>query len=216
MDVTPGESAASNRSVGSPPPEAELVAALQRGDARAYEELVRTQAGRLLAAARRVLGSEDEARDALQEGFLNAVRSIHGFQGECRLSTWLHRIVVNACLMRLRTRKRRPEAPIDDLLPEFIEEGPFEGVHASHPPEWRQDGEALLARREVRDLVRRCVDQLPESYRVVIVLRDFEELDTAEVARALDCSEGAVKVRLHRARQALRGLLDPHLREGAL
>jgi RNA polymerase sigma-70 factor (ECF subfamily) len=199
-----------------PLPEAELVDALKRGDAAAYEQLLRDHAGRLLAVARRVLRSDEDARDALQEALLNAVRSVRGFQGECRLSTWLHRIVVNACLMKLRTRQRRPEEPIDDLLPRFIADGPFEGVHAAHPPEWRLDAEALLARQQTRDLVRSCVDRLPESYRIVIVLRDFEELETAEVARLLDSTEGAVKVRLHRARQALRGLLDPHFREGAL
>ena len=217
MSVTPGETPASNPVQGGLSlPEAELVEALKRGEAAAYEQLVRDHTGRLLAVARRVLGNDEDARDALQEALLNAVRSIRGFQGECRLSTWLHRIVVNACLMKLRAQKRRPEEPIDDLLPRFIADGPFEGVHAAHPPEWRLDAEALLARRQTRELIRGCVERLPESYRIVIVLRDFEELETAEVARMLDCTEGAVKVRLHRARQALRGLLDPHFREGAL
>ena len=217
MSVT-GSGAAASKTPGTSPPteDAGLVAALKNGDGAAYEQVVRVHAGRLLSVARRVLGNDEDARDALQEALLNAVRSIGGFHGECRLSTWLHRIVVNACLMKLRSRQRRPEEPIEPLLPEFIAGGPFDGVHASHPPEWRQDAETLLARRETTDLVRRCVDQLPESYRVTLILRDIEELDTEEVARLLGISEGAVKVRLHRARQALRTLLDPHMREGAL
>lgn len=214
MSVTPADGPASN--LEGRDPEAVLVAALKRGDGAAYEQLVREQAGRLLAVARRVLGSDEDARDAVQEALLNAVRSIAGFAGECRLSTWLHRIVVNACLMKLRSRKRRPEQPIEELMPEFIEGGPFDGVHAAHPPEWRQDAETLLAREERRQMVRQCIARLPESYRVTLVLRDIEEMETAEVAQALGLTEGAVKVRLHRARQALRTLLDPHLREGEL
>jgi RNA polymerase sigma-70 factor (ECF subfamily) len=216
VSVTPEESPASKvTGSGLPPDEAALVAALKAGEAQAYEQVVRLHAGRLLSVARRVLGHDEDARDALQEALLNAVRSIGAFNGECQLSTWLHRIVVNACLMKLRSRKRRPEQPIDDLLPTFLAEGPFAGAHAAHPPEWR-DAESLLARKETRDLVRNCVERLPDSYRVVIVLRDIEELDTAEVGRLLGVTEGAVKVRLHRARQALRTLLDPHLREGSL
>ncbi len=213
MTVTPTPVPASE---GEGPGEAALVAALQQGDGAAYEQVVRTHAPRMLSVARRVLGNDEDARDALQEALLAAVKSIGGFHGESRLSTWLHRIVVNACLMKLRARARRPEESIEDLLPSFIESGVFAGVHAAHPPEWREDALSLLARQETRALVQGCVQRLPETYRVVLVLRDIEELDTAEVASVLGISEGAVKVRLHRARQALRTLLDPHFRAGVL
>jgi RNA polymerase sigma-70 factor (ECF subfamily) len=108
--------------------------------------------------------------------------------------------------MRLRSRRRHPEEPIDPLLPEFLEDG----HHARHPSRWAGEPEALLASRETRELVRACLDRLPADYRTVIVLRDVEELSTEEAARFLGISEGACKVRLHRARQALRGLLAPH------
>lgn len=172
----------------------------------AFEALVREHAPRLLATARRILRSEDDARDALQDAFLQAFRGLPDFRGGSRISTWLHRIVVNACLMRLRSRKRRPEEPIEGLLPEFLEDG----HHARHPHPWTE-AEALVESRECRDLVRACLDRLPSDYRTVIVLRDVEELSTEEAARALGISEGACKVRLHRARQALRCLLAPHL-----
>ena len=84
-----------------------------------------------------------------------------------------------------------------------------DGHHTRHPHEWRDDAFDLLARREERDFVRASIDQLPESYRTVLLLRDIEELETAEVARVLGVSENLVKVRLHRARQALRALLEP-------
>jgi RNA polymerase sigma-70 factor (ECF subfamily) len=182
----------------SPPP-----AAL---DAGGFEGLVREHSPRLLATARRILRNEDDARDALQDGFLQAFRGLPRFQGHCQVSTWLHRIVVNACLMRLRTRRRHAEESIEPLLPEFLEDG----HHARHPHDWEGEPAALLASRESRELVRACLDRLPCDYRTVIVLRDVEELSTGEAARALGISESACKVRLHRARQALRGLLAPH------
>jgi RNA polymerase sigma-70 factor (ECF subfamily) len=175
-----------------------------------FEALVREHAPRLLATARRLLRDESDARDALQEAFLQAYRGRDGFHGACRVSTWLHRIVVNACLMRLRSRRRRPEEPIETLLPQFL----ADGHHSRHPSPWAGEPEALLAARETRELVRACLDRLPDDYRSVIVLRDVEELSTEDAARALGISPGACKVRLHRARQALRGLLAPHLERG--
>jgi RNA polymerase sigma-70 factor (ECF subfamily) len=188
-----------------------LLGPLRAGEPAAFESLVRQEMPRLLAVTRRLLRNEEDARDAVQDAFVSAFRSFDGFEGECRVSTWLHRIAVNAALMRLRSRRRKPEEPIEDLLPTFLEDG----HHACHPHEWRDDAESLLLRQEEREFVRACIDRLPESYRTVLLLRDIEDLDTAEVARALGLSEGAVKVRLHRARQALRTLLEPRFRKGA-
>jgi RNA polymerase sigma-70 factor (ECF subfamily) len=189
-------------------PDAELLARLRAGDDAAFEEVVRQNAARLLIVARRYLRSEEDAQDAVQDAFLSAFRSIGQFEGGSRLSTWLHRITVNAALMKLRTRRRKPEEPIDDLLPGFLGDG-----HMTQAPvEWRPLSDELLARSETRTLVLRCIDGLPESYRHVLLLRDIEELDTEETAEVLGVSTNTVKTRLHRARQALRKLLDPHLR----
>jgi RNA polymerase sigma-70 factor (ECF subfamily) len=192
----------------TPRPEEALLSDLRAGDPGAFEALVRSQGPRLLAVARRLLRNEDDARDALQDALLSAFRSLDGFAGEARLSTWLHRIVVNACLMKLRTRRRRPEEPLDDLLPGFLEDG----HHAVHPAEWMEPVDAALEKRENREFVRACIDRLPERYRTVLVLRDIEELDTEQTARALGTSTAVVKLRLHRARQALRTLLEPRFR----
>jgi RNA polymerase sigma-70 factor (ECF subfamily) len=181
----------------------ELLARLRRGDESAFDELTRRHAARMLAVARRMLRSEEDARDAVQEAFLQAFKSLDGFHGNARLSTWLHRIVVNAGLMRLRTRKRKPEHAIDDLLPQFDETG-----HFSREVEPIELPDGALERRELRTTVRRCIDLLPEPYRAVIVLRDIEELDGDETAAALGLTVSAVKSRLHRARQALRTLLQ--------
>jgi len=161
----------------------------------------------MLRTARRLLSNEDDARDAVQDAFLSAFRSIEGFQGASRLSTWLHRIVVNAALMKLRSKRRKPEQSIDELLPEFLEDG----HQTPRSAKWNEPY-ADLERRETHALVRHCIDQLPDAYRTVLMLRDIEELDTGETAELLGVSPNAVKIRLHRARQALRTLLDPHFR----
>ena len=191
--------------------EADLVARLRAGSDAAYEELVRAQGARLLAVARRLLRSEEDARDAVQDAFISAFRAIDRFEGGSRLSTWLHRIVVNAALMKLRSQQRKPETSIEDLLPRFLEDGHF----AEPPAEWQQTADQALERHETRELVRQAIDGLPENYRTVLLLRDIEELDTAETAEALGVTANAVKIRLHRARQALRGQLDEHMREDA-
>jgi RNA polymerase sigma-70 factor (ECF subfamily) len=188
--------------------ESALIARLQAGDASAFAELVRAQGPRMLAVARRLLRSDDDAADAVQEAFISAFRAIGNFEGGARLSTWLHRIVVNSSLMRLRTRTRRSELSIDELLPKFVEDG----QHIDEPREWRSP-EPLdaLERRETRLLVRGLIDRLPSDYRTVLLLRDIEGLDTKETADLLGVTPNAAKIRLHRARLALRTLLDPHM-----
>jgi len=196
--------AENGRDPGGAPPdqgESELLAGLWRGDHAAYERLVREQSPRLLATARRFLRTEEDAQDAVQEAFLAGFKAIEHFSGQSKLSTWLHRIVVNVALMKLRSRKRRPEDAIEDMLPHFDETGHWaEDTSAQLPGE-------QLERRETRQLVRRCIDQLPASYREVLLLRDIEDLDTDEVAELLRITPNATKIRLHRARQALRTLL---------
>jgi RNA polymerase sigma-70 factor, ECF subfamily len=199
----------SRRTPAAPPPppddpEAALLARLRAGDDRAYEELVRAASPRLLATLRRMLRSDDDARDALQETFLAAFRALPRFEGQSKLSTWLHRIAVNSALMKLRSKRRRPEDSIEELLPRFAEDGHFTADTASSGK--LLDEEVDEAQR--RAAVRRCIDELPEAQRTVIVLRDVEGLSTEETAQQLGISADATKMRLHRARQALRTLLE--------
>jgi RNA polymerase sigma-70 factor (ECF subfamily) len=187
--------------------EASLIARLRVGEPGAFEAMVRRYGGRMLAVARRLLHNEEDASDAVQDAFLSAFKAAGQFHGQSGLATWLHRITINASLMRLRTRRRLHERPIDDLLPKFHGDGHFEEPAIPWP-----DVPTLLARRETRDAVRQEIDRLPETYRTVLVLRDLEGLDTEETAGLLGESTSTVKSRLHRARQALRTLLDQHLR----
>lgn len=194
---------------GSGPGEAQgegaLVDALRQGDEAAYAALIRTHGGRLLVVARQLLRNDEDARDCVQEAFLQAFRRIDGFEGKAALGTWLYRIVINQALSRLRSKSGRREEPIDDLLPTFDEDG------IRIEPSWQHEEsiDDLLARRTTRDIVRAKIDELPDSYRNVLLLKDIEELETSEVAALLKLNEGAVRVRLHRARSALKKLLEP-------
>lgn len=142
----------------------------------------------------------------------NAFQNIDGFEGRARLGTWLHRIVVNVALGRIRTRTRPAEGSIEDLLPEFD----AAGCRVESERGGVGSPEAILESADIVKHVRRCIDQLPESYRNVLILRDIEGYDTDDTATFLGMSPGAVKTRLHRARAALKTLLELAISEGGL
>ncbi|MBN1201335.1 MAG: sigma-70 family RNA polymerase sigma factor [Anaerolineae bacterium] len=190
--------------------EAVLVARLQAGDQAAYAQLVEEHAGRIYRLALRMMGNEADAEDVLQETFLSAFKSIDTFQARSSLSTWLYRIASNVALMRLRRNE-----PVQVSVDEPLE---------------RDDGELIprqffdfcclpeeeLVRDEVRQEMKRAVEELPPSLRSVFVLRDIEELSTSETADALDLSISAVKSRLMRARLKLRERLSLYFSHGSI
>lgn len=182
-----------------------VIESLKAGDLAAFEATVRQYGGRMLAVARQLLRNEQDAQDAVQDAFVTAIRSLDKFEARSTLATWLHRIVVNAALMKRRSQGRRPEESLDGLLPTFKEDG-----HQAQPtPRWSSSALTSIEREETRAQVRQCIDRLPETHRTVLLLRDIQELDTETVAELLGISTDAVKVRLHRARQALKTMLDP-------
>ena len=188
--------------------EEDLIAGLRAGDERAAERLVRDNIGRMRAVARRLLRDEGLADDCVQEAFIKAFRKIGDFEGRSSLKTWLHRITVNEALMKLRSMKRLDEQPIDHLLPEFD----HSACRIEAPWPTLAGTEEIVERNSTRALVLSKIRELPDSYRIVVMLRDIEELETSEVAKMLGLSESNVKVRLHRARSALKKLLEPVLR----
>jgi RNA polymerase sigma-70 factor (ECF subfamily) len=195
-----------------PAADAELLADLRTGAAGAFEALVRQHGGPMLASIRRLLANEADAHDALQDAFLSAWRALDRFDGRSQLSTWLHRIAVNAALQKLRARSRKPSRSLEELLPAFLEDG-----HQAHPARaWQATGDQAVELQETRGMVRAAIAELPEPYQTVLLLRDIEGFDTEETASQLGVPAGVVKTRLHRARQALRTLLDPHLCRGAI
>lgn len=186
-----------------PVDESALLAGLRARDEQAFETIVLTYGGRLLAVARRLVRDEADAQDVVQSAYLSAFRAVDQFEGAAQISSWLHRIVINTALMKLRSRRRKPEEPIEPLLPSFL----ADGHHVEQFSDWSTPADVLLERKETRAIVRASIDQLPDSYRDVLILRDIEELSTQEVADALGLTPTAVKVRLHRGRQALSTLL---------
>lgn len=185
-----------------------LVSGLKAGDSQAAEALVRSHGGWMLSVSRRILSDEALAEDCVQEAFLKVFQKIGDFKLQSRLKTWLHRIIVNEALMKLRARNRRQEGVIDQLMPEYDDnscriEAPWSPMAEPHE---------ILEREETRREVLLRISELPDSYRIVLLMRDIEELSTREVAQVLEISEENVKVRLHRARSALKRLLEPELR----
>lgn len=174
--------------------DAELIAAHAAGDPQAFSELVRRHRDRMWAVALRTLRDPEEAADALQDAFISAFRAAASFRAESQVTTWLHRIVVNACLDRVRRRQSRPTVP----LPE------------AGPGEPAADGDAM-ADRETRLVINRALAELPEEQRVPILLVDVEGYSVADTARLLGIAEGTVKSRCARGRSKLAKVLG-HLR----
>jgi len=178
-----------------------LASRVAAGDRQAFERLMRRHNRRLYRLARATLRDGTEAEDALQEAYLAAYRSIGSYRGEAALSTWLSRLVINECLGRLRREKRR-----DNIVPmrgsDALEAEEFVPMDAGkHAPD-----EAMM-RAEMRALIERRLDQLPEEFRVVFVLRSVEELSVEETAQCLGIPEATVRSRHFRARSLLREAL---------
>ena len=162
----------------------------------------------MLALAERMLRDRGLAEDAVQEAFISAQRGLSSFEGRSSIKTWLHRITVNASLTKLRQLKRLGEQSIDEHLPEFDRQD----CRIEAPWPYLATVQEILENAELRARVTAGIDELPDSYRIVLQLRDIQGYATGEVAALLEISEAYVKVRLHRARAALKKLLEPILR----
>lgn len=184
--------------------EEQLIERLQNGDQAAYAQMVELHAGRVYSVALRLVGDEALAEDILQETFLNAFRSIERFEGRSRLGTWLYRIANNTALMHLR--KKEPIV--------FSIDSPLETDNGDEIPRQFFDfcclPEQDLLSDEARDEMRAAIMDLPDTLRIVFVMRDLEGYSTQETADTLDLSLSAVKTRLMRARLALRERLSAY------
>jgi RNA polymerase sigma-70 factor (ECF subfamily) len=184
-------------------PDAGLVAEAQGGKLEAFEELVRRHSQSIYRALVAILGDPVEAQDAMQDALLSAFKYIAGFQGRSKFSTWLVSIARNAAFQRLRARK--------DF--ESLDEGEYDDDREFRPRQvkaWQDNPEQCCSKSELRKLVEKGISGLPAKYRMVVMLRDLEQLSTDEVARQLGLSVPAVKVRLLRGRLMLREWLSPH------
>jgi len=195
------------------PQDGELVSLAAAGDGAAFSELVVRHQERVYGLAMRLLRDAAEAEEVVQEVFLTALEKIPSFRGEAAFGTWLHRVAANAALMRLRRRRRAPDGlaaePVEDLLPRFDSQGHLVVQGPSH--DWSKRADEQLSDHQIRQAVADAVQNLPDDYRIVFLLRDVEELSSEEMAEVLGVSVAAVKSRLHRARLALREKLGQFL-----
>jgi RNA polymerase sigma-70 factor (ECF subfamily) len=175
------------------------------GEHAAFEALVGRHQERVYRLSRRLTGSTADAEEVVQETFIRAYRRLGTFRGEARFSTWLCRIAMNAARMLGRGRSRHPTEPLEDYLPRFDRRG----RHARDADHARAaDAEEILDRKRLARRASEALERLPERYRAPFVLRDLEEMSTAEVAAVLDVSQELVRQRVHRARLMLRGYLS--------
>lgn len=188
--------------------ESELLDGLRRRDRMACTCLLKFYAPRLLRLAGQLMGDPDEAEDVLQDAFIRACDRIDSFRGESGLGTWLHRIVINTALMRLRARRTSVADDVETLI---NNDGSAQAWQSVSGRSIEPSREVLGA--ELMDAMNAAVSRLPETLRTAFVLRDVEGMSTREAAELLDVSESALKVRLHRARLALRQELAPYLEE---
>ncbi|WP_306262063.1 RNA polymerase sigma factor [Pararhizobium sp. IMCC21322] len=177
----------------------------------AFEALVRDNLTWILRLAEGILNDAALAEDAAQYAFIKIHQGLGQFEGRSTLKTWMHRIVVNEALMLLRKNKQRAEIIIEAMLPVFDKNG----CRIADGSITRETGETILTTKQTSLEVRRLIAELPDGYRIVLQLRDIEEMTTAQVALILDLSEANIKVRLHRARAALKKGLEPLFLGGA-
>lgn len=188
----------------------ELLRAHVDGDPDAFGLLFARHRDRLWAVAVRTMGNREDAADGLQDGLVAAYRRAGTFRGDAAVTTWLHRVVVNACLDRLRAAKvRRAEA-----LPDDLDEYRDRGSAASATPA-AEDPADLAVRDERRRLVLTALAALPAEQRAALVLVDMEGYPVADAARMLDCAVGTVKSRCSRGRARLADVLAPLLAEAS-
>jgi RNA polymerase sigma-70 factor, ECF subfamily len=193
----------------TPIDDTQLVARLKRRDRSALEDMIQLHGAKMYGVALQFMRNEYDAREAMQDALVSVWNKIGSFEGKSAFSSWLYRVTANAALMALRKKKRRENDVSLDTVPSDDEEVPLPALRLS-------DGNPLPDKvaltGELGEQVRAAIDQLPEPYRVAVLLRDVEELPMTEVMEATGLSEPALKSRLHRARLALREALLPYLK----
>jgi len=180
--------------------EATLVRAAQKGDTRAFEELVARHRDKVYARAYSMMRNEDEALDLSQEAWIKGWQRLKQFQRESSFSTWMTRIVINLCLDELRKQKRQRTESIDEL-------GEESGGVERQMPAVTVNPTERLERGELRQRIDRALSQLSYEHRTALVLHEFEEMGYKEIAKVMECSIGTVMSRLFYGRRKLAALL---------
>jgi RNA polymerase sigma-70 factor, ECF subfamily len=183
----------------------DLVTALRREEPDAAERLLHTYGGRAFRLAVRITRARQDAEEVVQDALLTVVRKIGSFRGDAAFGSWVYRIVANAAYQKIRARRRRQDEVSSDAVPGLMLEG---GHHGGAVADWTRAADDPARQTEVRAALTEAIDELPQHYRTVFVLRDLQGLSTMEIGRALRLSASNVKTRIHRARVLLRERLD--------
>ena len=180
--------------------ERQLVELARRGDAAAFEQVLDRHQERVLRVAYSILRDPMDTEEVTQDVFLTVFEKIDSFRGDSSFSTWIHRITVNAALMRKRRNRSRKDILLEEVMPVFEENGHI----AADVADWSEQASDPALQSEARAVIQAAVDQLDEKYQTVFLLRDVEGFSSEETAGILELSIPAVKSRLHRARLFLR------------
>jgi RNA polymerase sigma-70 factor (ECF subfamily) len=185
-----------------------LIRKLRERDEKAFREIVETYGDRVYNLTYRMLGNREEAEDVSQEVFITIFKSIDSFRGDSKFSTWLYRIAVNHCKNRIKYLARRHDRDQSEYDEEALREQAAGATTAPNPSP-RPDKQ--LEGVELEQIMQRCIAQLEEEHRLVIVLRDVEDLSYEEICAITNLPTGTVKSRLHRARLALKKMMLEHM-----
>ena len=186
-------------------PEEELITQLCNGEESSYIFLMRKYGRRLYAIAKRYTNSDEDTKDCVQQSYIKVFSNIHQFEKRSSLWTCMRRIIINISIQTVQSKHRGQEIPISDLLPDFDSDD----VRTETNWQFNESVDVIISRKESAEMVRNAIYSLPQDYRLVILLRDIEGYTTDEVADILEISISASKTRLHRARSALKNLLEP-------
>lgn len=189
----------------------DLFHAAQRGDYDAFEQIVRRFHDRVYRLAYGMTKNQTEAEEVVQDTFLNVFRSLASFRADSSPSTWIYRVAANSALMRLRTKRRKPLLSLDEVPNGASTNGNVESL--TPPGAWSRQPDEKLLTKELGTIIDAAVDQLPEKYRLVLLLRDVEGLSNEDVASTLGLTLPTVKSRLHRSRMFVRERLEDYFRK---
>ncbi len=190
-------------------PDFEVVNAVKRGDNEAFAELVEKYSHQVFALSIRILNDYEEAEDLTQEVFLKVYKNIGRFKGNSKFSTWLYQITYNAALNRLSYLKKRKHYDATSINETSVRRE--EEDYGIDIPDDKRTSEETVIGRETYNVIMQAINELPEEFRIVILLRDVEEKSYQEIAAILKVPEGTVKSRIHRAREILKKKLEPYL-----
>lgn len=187
--------------------QAELIRGLRAGEESAFRQFFQDYGDKIYRLSMRYTRRPEDAEELVQEVLLTVFRKIHQFQGRSSLSTWVYAVTSNTALTFLRKKKNRPATYLEDTS---LNEGNLSQVFRNGHQEWPEEIRDPVIRREINEVIEAAVEKLPDDYKRIYILKEFEKLPLKDIAAIFSLTVGAVKTRLHRARLLLRAELSDY------